>query len=192
MIFRPDKTEFLKDEIGLMDEVLNPKGFVAGYGEVWIVMENRRLPTDVTHCVDHLSRDVPGELLRIIDSSNKAAFLYTFGDLAILSPEYRDPDRGWYLFGFAPCYGFHSMILAVDYRNPSNPKFYFGDQDPGRTGGWKEYSTGELNAWVLKANQDWFFTPQFNINKPQRTTNHVWLLRKKPVNNTKRNDIEYR
>jgi hypothetical protein len=62
------------------------------------------------------------------------------------------PETGWYLFGLSIMDGYHSVLLAVDYRNPRQPRIYWMDQIYS---GFDEV-TNTLDARVVQKTKDWW------------------------------------
>ena len=53
-------------------------------------------------------------------------------------------EPGYYLFGFSPLDGIHSVVLTMDTHDPNDPKVYWSDQWSSK-GGWKLYASKELS-----------------------------------------------
>jgi hypothetical protein len=61
------------------------------------------------------------------------------------------PEVGWYLFGLSIMDGYHSVLLAVDNRNPAAPKIYWMDQIYS---GFDDI-TGKLDVRITELTKGW-------------------------------------
>lgn len=64
-------------------------------------------------------------------------------------------DVGWSVFGLSLLDGYHSVTLALDNNDPSQPKIYWADQWSSK-GGWKEYGRDELDKEIVSLVRGWW------------------------------------
>jgi len=63
---------------------------------------------------------------------------------------------GWHLFGLSPMDGYHSIMLALDLQDPTDPKVFWADQW-GTKGGWKLYPDKEaLDGEIQSLTNGWW------------------------------------
>jgi hypothetical protein len=63
---------------------------------------------------------------------------------------------GWHLFGLSPLDGIHSVILALDFNDPTAPQVFWADQWSTK-GGWKLYPTKEdLDGEIEYRTNSWW------------------------------------
>lgn len=166
-----DNNKDIKGEVGLVDEILNPKGAVVGSIRVDAVMENGNRPMTTSQTPFRLTQDVESEVKWLIIANSP-------------NPEYlfMNPIRpGYYVFVMSVMNGNHSMLLTVDYTDLQAPVFYLTDQVKDRTNGnkdTKEITGGSLNGWLLQYNKETYYRPSWGITSPQATINYLWLIQK--------------
>ena len=129
-------------ENGLADEILKPMGLIGQKAVIWALTSNGKKPVDEENPPEKLASSISSSVIAI-------------GGTYIGKTTSGEVQRGYYVFLLSAVDGFHSLVITLDYRNDKSPKLYLSDQRDA-TGGWKQYSADELDAYILKMNKDWF------------------------------------
>ncbi len=96
-----------------------------------------------------------------LSSSAKSAVLAAVG-----------PETGWYLFGLSIMDGYHSVLLAVDYRNSSVAKIYWMDQIYS---GFDDV-TGSLDERIIRLTKQWWKAVKEAKGVGYNTVVRIWPI----------------
>ncbi len=83
-------------------------------------------------------------------------------------------DPGWSVFGMSITDGYHSVTLALDNSDPSQPHIFWSDQWSTK-GGWMEHTRAGLDAEVTQLTQSWW--GRFAQDKKPNTRLTLWRIR---------------